>query len=71
MGVLLANLDDGSILFGPGVIYSISDEAELILGGSIPYGEKSSYVANDFALDVKSEFGLYPRSVYLLGRVYF
>lgn len=70
-GVLLANLDDGSILFGPGVIYSISDEAELILGGVIPYGETSFYNAGNFALDVKSEFGLYPRSVYLLGRVYF
>ncbi|HEY9161474.1 MAG TPA: hypothetical protein VIS94_10355 [Desulfomonilia bacterium] len=70
-GVLIANLDDGSILFGPGVIYSISDEAELILGGTIPYGETSFYNTHDFALDVKSEFGLYPRSVYLLGRVYF
>ena len=70
-GTLLANLDDGSILFGPGVIYSLSDEAELILGGSIPYGETSSFDAYNLALDVKSEFGLYPRSVYLLGRVYF
>jgi hypothetical protein len=68
---LLANLDDSSILLGPGVIYSISDEAELIMGGVIPYGETSSYSAKDFALDVKSEFGLYPRSVYLMGRVYF
>jgi hypothetical protein len=70
-GALLANLDDGSILFGPGVIYSISDEAELILGGTIPYGETSSFDMFSQGLNVKSEFGLYPRSVYLLGRVYF
>jgi hypothetical protein len=70
-GALLANLDDGSILFGPGVIYSISDEAELILGGTIPYGETSSFDMFSQGLNVKSEFGLYPRSLYLLGRVYF
>ncbi len=70
-GALIANLDDGSILFGPGVIYSLSDEAELILGGTIPYGETSSFDMFSQGLNVKSEFGLYPRSVYLLGRVYF
>jgi hypothetical protein len=70
-GALLANLDDGSLLFGPGVIYSISDEAELILGGTIPYGETSSFDMFSQGLNVKSEFGLYPRSLYLLGRVYF
>jgi hypothetical protein len=70
-GALLVNLDDGSILFGPGVIYSLSDEAELILGGSIPYGETSSFDMFNRTLNIKSEFGLYPRSLYLLGRVYF
>ena len=68
---LIANLDDGSILFGPGVIYSISDEAELILGGTIPYGETSSFDMSTQTLNIKSEYGLYPRSMYLIGRVYF
>jgi len=70
-GALIANLEDGSLLFGPGMIYSISDEAELIIGGSIPYGETASFDLLSQSLNVKSEFGLYPRTVYLLGRIYF
>jgi hypothetical protein len=70
-GALLMNLDDSSILFGPGLIYSISDEAELMVGGTIPYGKLTSFDMATQTLDVKSEFGLYPRTVYLLARVYF
>ncbi|MEN6475699.1 MAG: hypothetical protein ABFD81_16915 [Syntrophaceae bacterium] len=67
--VAIVNLDDGSAVFGPAVIYNAADEIEFILSAELPYGKRT-----DVGLtgpDIGSEYGLYPRIFNLLGRIYF
>lgn len=61
----LADLNDGSQLFSVNLLYSLSDEAELALTGSIPLGRKPT------GIDPGSEFGRQPRQLLLEYRVNF
>jgi hypothetical protein len=61
----LADLDDGSRLFSANLLYSLSDEAELALTGSIPLGQKPT------GIDPGTEFGRQPRQLLLEYRVSF
>jgi len=67
--VALVNLDDGACSFGPSVTYKAADEIEFILSAQLPYGKRTDIGPS--GPDIGSEFGLYPRTVTLLGRIYF
>ncbi len=63
--VLIGNWVDDSYLFSTNAIYSLSDEAELALNFTRPFGEKPRGPA------IRSEFGLYATSMNLEVRWYF
>lgn len=63
--VILANLGDPSGLASLYLLYSLSDEAEVALVGSLPWGRVSQ------GLEIKSEFGLYPASLTMDFRLTF
>jgi hypothetical protein len=65
----LVDASDGSGLVGASLSYSIADEAQLLFGGYLPWG-KTPRVNGD-VLDIRSEFGLVPRTLYAEARVYF
>jgi hypothetical protein len=67
--VAVVNLDDGSAVFGPAVIYSAADEIEFILSAELPYGKRTDVGVT--GPDIGSEYGLSPRTFNLLGRIYF
>jgi len=59
------NLVDQSVLLGPLLVVSLSNEADLRTGAYFPFG--TGLVGRR----VKSEFGLYPTAYYLQLRLYF
>ncbi len=61
----IVNWTDGSYLISFNAIHSIADEAEFSWGFAIPVGAQME------AMDIKSEFGLYPYSINAELRVYF
>ena len=61
----IANLTDSSYLLSLYTLYSLSDESELSVSFSMPFGRQPD------ASGVKSEFGLYPASLSLEARFYF
>ena len=61
----IVNLIDGSLLIDPTVIYSISDNAELVAGMVIGVGEEPSLP------ELKSEFGTYPNYTFVQMKYYF
>lgn len=61
----IANLTDHSYLLSFNAVYSLSDEAELVVNLGAPIGEKPE------GAEIKSEFGLYPYSFNLEVRLYF
>jgi len=63
--VAITNLGDRSWLASVNAIYSLADEAELVLNGNIPFGRKPQLIR------LNSEFGSYPASVLLELRAYF
>lgn len=63
--VVLADLNDGSRLFSANFLYSLTDESELALTGSLPMGKKPA------RLNAGSEFGRQPRQLFLEYRVNF
>jgi hypothetical protein len=63
--VAITNLDDRSWLASVNAIYSLADEAELVLNGNIPFGKKPQLIK------LNSEFGSYPASLLLEVRAYF
>lgn len=63
--VALADLSDGSRLFSANLLYSLTNEAELALTGSVPLGRKPT------GFDPGSEFGRQPRQLLLEYRVNF
>lgn len=63
--VLLSNLDDQSHLISLNTLYSVSDEAELVVNMSLPFGDKPENGR------LESEFGAYPKSINLEFRQYF
>jgi len=67
--VAIVNLDDGSAVFGPAVIYNAADEIEFILSTELPLGKRTD--VDETGLAIGSEYGIYPRTVSLLGRIYF
>lgn len=67
--VALVNLGDGACIFGPSVTYKAADEIEFILSAQLPYGKRADVCLS--GPDIGSEFGLYPRTFTLLGRIYF
>ncbi len=63
--LLERNWTDASTLLAFYSVYSLSDESELSLTLSLPFGDEPA------GMDVKSEFGAYPRSVSVELRIYF
>lgn len=63
--VVLGNLDDDSGLASFNFVRSLSDESDMDISLSIPYGERS-----DTAI-IESEYGLYPASISIEWRSYF
>jgi hypothetical protein len=61
----LWNLLDQSVLIGPLLSVSLSDEADMRLGAYFPLG--TAFVGSR----IQSEFGLYPQVYYLELRLYF
>jgi hypothetical protein len=59
------NLVDQSLLLGPILLVSLSNEADLRVGANFPFGPDLA------GQQVKSEFGLYPKVYYLQLRLYF
>jgi hypothetical protein len=62
----LINMEDGSILFSPGIEYSLAQDAFFQLRAFIGLGEESSDIS-----DPESEFGLYPDVYYTALNIYF
>jgi hypothetical protein len=63
--LIINNWVDDSYLFSANAVYSLSDEAELAVNVTTPFGEKPN------GPEIRSEFGLYPTSVNLEVRWYF
>lgn len=63
--VALADLGDGSQLFSANLLYSLTDEAELALTGSVPLGKRPE------GLEPGSEFGRQPRQLLVEYRVFY
>lgn len=61
----IANLIDHSYLLSFNAVYSLSDEAELVVNLGAPIGKKPE------GAEIKSEFGLYPYSFNIEVRFYF
>jgi hypothetical protein len=61
----IVNLLDGSTLIDPTVIYSLSDNAELVAGMVIGVGEEPRLP------ELKSEFGTYPIYTFVQMKYYF
>ncbi|MBC8413668.1 hypothetical protein H8E50_08360 [bacterium] len=71
----LVNLDDPSLLFAPGVQYSLSDNAVIECGAYLGAGG-SPLITPDFAsgsinVNAPSEFGLYQDVWYIAAKLYF
>ena len=64
----LVNAGDGSGLAGAFALYSVADEADLILGTFVPWGKRA--VLGPFPA-LRSEFGASPLTVFLESRIYF
>jgi len=62
---LVSNLVDKSHLLSLNTIYSVSENSELSIVVSLPYGKKT------VATDLKSEFGAYPKAINIEFRIYF
>ncbi len=67
--VLTVNLTDPSFLAQATVSLALTDESSLDAGGFIGYGRKSS--VSGLGLDMRSEFGAYPWTLYVSYRRYF
>jgi hypothetical protein len=61
----IRNWLDDSCLISANAVYSLSDEAELTINGSVPVGEKPDGPI------IRSEFGLYPAAIQIEIRLYF
>ncbi|MCK5689737.1 hypothetical protein KAI87_10730, partial [Myxococcota bacterium] len=66
-----ANLNDASGLGGLSLIYSASDEVEMMLGSYLPFGEKNKTLTADPFFEMKSEYGSMPQMLYGEVRAYF
>ena len=66
---IITNLTDPSALLSPGVSWSVSDNADVLLGAYVGLGERPDIDLLSFAAN--SEFGLYPAAGYLQMRSYF
>jgi hypothetical protein len=69
-GFALHNWGDSSSLVGVNLVYSVADEVELAASGTVPTGDAPDFSRFD-ALDVGSEFGLYPSSFAVDFRAWF
>jgi hypothetical protein len=62
---LIGNLTDNSLLASFNAVYSLSNESELSFGLAAPFGRKPE------GLNIRSEFGMYPRTFNIEWRWYF
>lgn len=69
--VYIQNLQDGSLVLGPSIEYSISDEVRLSLSGFIPLGRDARWQTSGGLPQLRphSEFGLSPQLYVLTLRV--
>lgn len=61
-GAVLVNLDDGSGVFNPSFVRSLSDESDLVVGALVPWGESPS------AAGLRSEYGSYFSALWVQWR---
>lgn len=62
---------DASSLFQPGLVLSVADEADFIMGAMIALGKRPDLVTSSSPLGLRSEFGTYPDIYYLQFKLYF
>jgi hypothetical protein len=69
----MMNVEDLSGLAALTLVYSIADEADFVAGLMIPWGALPQVTgpASNLVLDVRSEFGAMPLTVFLESRFYF
>ena len=70
----IVSLSDGSFTLQPGLVYSAADEVDVIAGALLSFGEKPTGTP-EFCQSIggcpASEFGTFPRVVYVQSKVYF
>ncbi len=64
----LVNAGDGSGLVGLSALYSVADQADLLLGGFVPWGRRPALGSVPV---LRSEFGPSPLTIFLESRVFF
>ena len=67
---VLASLSDGSAAIQPGLVYSVSDESDVLVGALVALGEHPEPSPTG-GLELKSEFGSYPSLYYVEYKLYF
>jgi hypothetical protein len=72
----LANLQDGSLLFGPSISWSLSDELNLAVGGQFAAGDRPDDISIEelalgAPLTINTEYGLYPSTVFAQLSAYY
>ncbi len=69
--LLLANLNDSSLIFAPQMEYNIAENIYLAAGAYLGSGKNSELAEADGSLRLHSEFGAYPGMVFTSFRIYF
>jgi hypothetical protein len=67
---MIASLSDGSIQFQPLTTISLSNEMDLLIGAIIGFGPKPK-ISTGLALNIESEFGTLPDTLFLEWKWYF
>ncbi len=73
-GMVILNLNDGSVVFAPQVEYNIAENIYLAGGGYLGFGKKPETVLGPIGIPpllFHSEFGAYPDMIFTSFRVYF
>ena len=67
-------LDDGSMIIQPGLVYSAADEVDVVLGALVSVGEQPAgepSFCRALGGCPASEFGTFPKVVYVESKIYF
>lgn len=67
--IVMANIIDPSFQLALSATYKVSDESDFVFGAQIPIGKTP--IVNTTTIDMRSEFGFYPLTLYGIWRVYF
>jgi hypothetical protein len=73
-GLLIANLDDSSLVFSPSFKYNVTENIDLGAGVYLGFGKSLEFepgLVDPFPYLFRSEFGAYPDMAYASLRIYF